>query len=475
MAKKAVVIGAGQGGLSAAIHAALRGWEVTVLERSPSAGGKAGGITIGDYSLDPGPSIIILTDIYRAVFEAAGRNMEDYLQFDRLDPFSRVVMEGEEPIDLPADQEACLEVLSRAAPEDAESLRLILKKLDKVTPAIQDTIFAGPIHQPWQLANPKLMRIGFEFDVSKTYRELVDGYLKSPLLRAFFYGFPSYNGQTYNSKAAGALMIPYLMIRSGVWAPRGGVAAIPAAFERLAKELGVSFLYGEEAGELVRSGKAIRAVRTRGGREVLADAVISNMDRISLGRLLGRPEPARPSFSYYTLHWGIRRRLPGLEHHTLLIPRDFEEGFRELYDQRRPPRRPIIYLNDTPAPAGKSCLFAVTTVPARTGEFDWKAESERLKATTRSELEVFGYGFADEELDFEREQTPLYFEEQHGSWRGSLYGPDEDERLWKLLPFRCRDEEVPNLFYAGGTVQPGAGLPMVTLSGKFAASLLPKP
>ena len=130
------------------------------------------------------------------------------------------------------------------------------------------------------------------FDVRKTYRELVDGMFRSPLLRAFFYGFPSYGGQTYDSKAPGALMIPYLMIQEGVYYPEGGVAAIPEAFERLARELGVEFQKGKATG-LRRAGGRATHVET-GRRRADRGRRLRDERRPSPGRPLARP--ARPTF-----------------------------------------------------------------------------------------------------------------------------------------------------------------------------------
>ncbi|MCG9896004.1 MAG: phytoene desaturase family protein [Fimbriimonadaceae bacterium] len=472
MSRSLVVIGAGQGGLSAAVHAALAGWKVKVLERSDRPGGKAAGLEVEGFRLDPGPSIIIMPEVYQEVFRRAGRNPDDFLRFKRLDPFTRVILEGGEPLDLPADPEGCLDVLSRAAPQDAAGLRTILEKLDRIAPGIEKAVFGAPIEKVWQLADPRLMRVGMEFDVRKTYRELVDGFFKSDLMRAFFYGFPSYNGQTYDSKAAGALMIPYLMIRRGVWEVEGGVAAIPAAFAKLAEELGVEFEYGVDIVGREEDERRLTAVLDQAGRRHEADAFIANADRHSFGRLLGRPEPRKPSFSYFTLHWGIRKPLPQLSHHTLLIPTGWEPGFVELYRDRRPPTDPIIYLNSTPAPEGCSCLFAVVTVPGIEDHLDWKSEETRLREKVRESLNRFGIAWAPEEQVFERVQSPTYFQAAHRSWRGCLYGADESERLWGMLPLRPKDDRFRNLAYSGGTVQPGAGLPMVTLSGRFAVDSL---
>lgn len=471
MSRHVVVIGAGQGGLSAAVHLRLRGFHVRVIHDGP-IGGKAAAVESMGYQLDPGPSIIILTRLYRAVFEAAGRRMEDYLRFSRLDPISRVLFEGQPPFDLPADRDECLRRVAELAPADRDPLARLLENLDAVAPHIDASIFRRPYHQPWQMADPHLIATALRFDMRKTYRELVDGMFQSPLLRAFFYGFPSYGGQTYDSKAPGALMIPYFMLQDGVFYPEGGVAAIPEAFARLAKELGVEFAEGRATG-LQRAGSRVTHVELASGEAVEADAVVANADRLQVHRWLGRPTNQRPSLSYFTLHWGARAELPGLSHHTLLIPQNFEKGFEGLYRRREFPEPPIVYLNQTPAPPGKTCLFAVVTTPAQEPHLDWQGDEKRYRDRVVREIAKFGWDIDAGELDFERIQSPHVFAERDGNYRGSLYGPDEAERLFGgLFPLRCRDEEVKNLFYCGGSVQPGAGLPMVTLSGRFAAELV---
>lgn len=449
-----------------------------VLEQRDTPGGKAAGIECEGFRLDPGPSIVILIRIYEELFRRAGRRMSDTLRFIRLDPFTRVYAEGEEVLDLPADREQCLRLLGDRSPADSLALRSLMDKLDRVAPLIDRSIFARPYHHAWQLFDPHLVRTALQFDVSKSYRQIVDDLFTWPLLRAFFYGFPSYGGQTYDAKAAGALLIPYLMLAEGVWYPEGGVAAIPRAFEQLARDLGVQFRYGAAVeGLRVVSGE-VRGVRIAGGTHERADAVIANVDRFRVAEWLGRTIDLAPSFSYFTLHWGLRRDPGGLSHHTLLVPRSFERGFEQLYRDRRFPDEPIVYLNAThlvdpcTAPPGQANLFAVVTSPAIEQGFSWDEAETQGRIAVRRELARHGLDFSDKEIVFERVQTPRTFESRDGNYRGSLYGVDEKHRIWGLFPPRVIDEEIRNLFYCGGSVQPGAGMPMVTLSGKFAAELL---
>lgn len=477
MSKQAVVIGAGQGGLSAAIRLRLHGFEVTVLEQREAVGGKACQITQHGYRLDPGPSIIIMPEIYRDVFRAAGRNPDDFLQFQRLDPITRVFMEGEPPIDFPADRQAAIGTLKDRSPADAASLEAIFKVLDKNWEKVQRTVFSRPFEHWYQLLNPDLMAFGMAFDVRKPYRAFIDEKFQTPLMRAFFYGFPSYSGQTYNKPAPGALTIPYLMLTQGVWWPVGGIGAIPKAFARLAEDIGVCIHFGKKVSSIRQSQNRITAVSTTDGDEISADVVVSNLDRLTTEQMLGRTISSKPSFSYFTIHWGLPaapKSVPSLAHHTLLIPKEFAGGFEQLYKQRHFPNPPIVYLNETAgtdsstAPAGATNLFAVITVPAEEPDINWMDQTPFIEST----LNVMRrFEISTERAVFQRVQTPITFRERDGNYRGTLYGVDESERiLGGMFPLTNRDR-IANLFYCGGSVQPGAGLPMVTISGQFAADL----
>ncbi|RYG85568.1 hypothetical protein EON77_05325, partial [bacterium] len=301
--RRLAVLGGGLAGLSAAIHARLAGWEVELVEPRV-VGGKAAPIEIEGYRLDPGPSIIILPHLYEAVFRRAGKRMEDYLVLDRLDPITRVFWEGQ-TIDIPAGLDAATETVRSLDARDAESFADLMGRLAKVAPYVERSIFRAPIDRWWGLVAPDLIRTALPLWPGKPYRQVIDDLFRHPLLKAFFYGFPSYSGQSYRSASIGGLLIPYYMFAEGVFYPRGGVAAIPAAFERLARELGVTFREERVVGFKRASGR-VAAAELESGGALDADAYVVAFDRFTAQALLGEPETRTPSYSYFTVHYGLQ-------------------------------------------------------------------------------------------------------------------------------------------------------------------------
>lgn len=303
----------------------------------------------------------------------------------------------------------------------------------------------------------------------------------SELLRSFFYGFPTYSGNTYHAKAVGALLIPYYLLTDGVYYPRGGVAAIPNALERLAKELGVQIKAGTRVTGVGTDGKNVTSILTGSGSKTKCDAVISNIDRFTVyTKYLARSVLDPPSYSYFTMAWHVTSDMNPYAHHNLIIPEDFRKSYKSLYDDFSPAKEPLVYVNSPTvtdpetAPAGRALQFAVVTVPANTRQNPWDLLEETYPKNVMSMLRTVPHGGGIENETLLDIQSPIVFEQRDGSFKGSLYGLTEKKRLYGILPSTNRDPVLKNLFYCGGSVQPGAGLPMVVLSGKFAANMLPR-
>jgi diapolycopene oxygenase len=464
--RRAVVVGAGQGGLSAALALAADGWEVQVLEQRDAVGGKAAPLSVGEFDFDPGPSILILPQVYRSALAAAGADPE-VLRFERLDPVTRVFAGGGTPTDLPASLEGCLDMVGRSSPADRRGLETVFSFADRLAPWIEPWLF-GEALSP---ATRGLVTAGVR--PWAPYGAEVRRLLATPWLRAVFLGFPSYSGLADTDRGVGPFFIPYYMWKHGVWRAKGGVRAIPAAFRAACEAAGVGFRLGCRVTGLAVEGRRAVAVRTQEG-DVGADAVVVNADRPGFEALLGRPAPrAEPATSYFTLSLGLRSPAPGLAHHSLFVPAAFEDALDDLYRRARPPAQPVVYWNDVSdeAPAGRAMLFAVVTVPALREGVDWGDEGPRLRAEALHSLASCGVAVDEGDIMAEAVQTPATFEARDGNWRGSLYGPGGSARGWSGLGAGQRDPLLRNVFYCGGSVRPGAGLPMVTVSGRMAARL----
>ncbi len=477
MAKQVVVLGGGVGGLSAAIYARLYGHDVLLIERHETLGGKARSIEEAGYRFDLGPSIIILKRIYEQLFKDAGRSMDKYIKFNRLDTLSRTFFGGN-VYDLPASRPRLLEFLKAIDPGDERALSRLLDIMERAVPGIESLVFNRPIESVLQMVNPRMIALGTKLNLRESYKMWIDRWFEQPLMKAFFYGFPSYAGQSYDRPSIAGLMIPYYMITEGVYFPEGGVSAIPAGLEKLAREVGVEIVTGQRVIHLqTNTGGKLSSLRLQGGAEYKFDALISNLDRSATRALLGLQERGKPSYSYFTMHLGLKRRNVDFAHHNLVIPDNFLVSFEDLYRQRQFPQQPVIYLNETTsedpstAPAGCTNLFAVVSSPACEAHLDWRTLEAEAKKRVFAGLEKIGFEIQPWEIETEITQTPITFEERDGNFRGSLYGIDEADRpMGGMFPPSVRDRDFRNLFYAGGSVQPGAGLPMVVLSGKFAAA-----
>lgn len=478
--RSVAILGAGLGGLSAAIHARLRGYDVTVYEKSDRAGGKATQLQIDGYSCDIGPSIVILNWIYDELFAAAGRNASDYLTFDRIPTVTRIFVEGAEPFDLKVDDDEGFERLRKESPRDAQALADLLQRLDGVASGIEKLIFKRPVRTQLDFFKLDFARFAMAGGGMKPFKSAVDQLFETDIMRGLFYGFPSYNGVSYMIPNPGAFLIPYYMLRHGVSWPRGGIGSIPKAVLALALELGVSVVYSKAASGLVQHSDGSLEVRFEDGDSQAYDAVISNVDRLTVEGWQRRTIEATPSLSYLAVNVGVARKVARLEHHNVFLPRKYGEFYDALYRRREFSDDPVFYVHapsvsdPTVAPIGCENLFYVQSTPACEGGIDWQAVLDRALSLVASRLNRYGLGVSESDCTVLHAQTPLEFAKNHGNWSGGLFGPGEKGRLWGFMPLRCRDEKIPNLYYCGASVQPGAGMPMVILSGKFAASYLPK-
>ncbi len=493
---RVVVVGAGIGGLSAAIHLATHGLEVIVCEQNPRVGGKMYEIASEGFRWDTGPSVITMRHVFETLFTGAGRRLEDYLTLLPVDPLTRYFYPDGSQIDAAHDPQVMAGRIG-AFVGGAEGERDARGYLRYLAYAERIHRITGPVfiyNDP-----PTLGRIARTplrdmpaVDPLRTMDASIRSFVRSPKLRQLLGRFATYVGASPYLAPATLNVIAHVELSGGVWYPRGGIYAIAQAFERLACELGVELRTGMRVESIEVAGGRAAGVRLAGGERVPADAVIANVDVATVyERLL--PENAayrrrferlarmEPSCSGFILLLGVEGRYPQLAHHNIFFSSDYRREFDDIFRRGIPPDEPTVYVAITAktdpghAPPGCENWFVLVNAPALAAPgggagFDWQRNADAYRTVVLETLARFGVDVRGQ-IRAEHQLTPLDLERLTGARRGALYGISSNDRFNALRRPHNRAPDVRGLYFAGGTAHPGGGVPMVTLSGGAAARL----
>lgn len=487
--QKAVVIGAGLGGLAASIHLATAGIQVEVLEKNPLPGGKVNVHKAPNgYCFDTGASLLTMRHVVEELFQAAGRKLEDYLELQPLDPICRYTWPDGATLDASTDLTKTEDGIRLIAPRDVCGFQRFLADARRKYEVAERTFLAHSLNDLPKLLRPRYAR---DLAVLSSWRTLdahVQSYFHSPYLRQMFNRFATYNGSSPYRTPATFALIPYVEFGLGAWYVKGGVYKLPAALARVARELGVSITTEVEVERiLIEDGRAC-GVQVADGSERMYDAVVANSDAVETYRTLIEPQARRrytdrklagiePSCSGFVLLLGVARRYPQLAHHNIFFSGNYEAEFEAIFDQLRPASDPTIYVcatsrtDQTQAPVGHENLFVLVNAPATSEQTDWSKERGRYRDLVISKLESYGLDGLREAVDYEQIITPEDFRRTYHTYRGSIYGVSSNSLMSAFLRPPNKAQDIGGLYFAGGATHPGGGIPLVLLSGKMAADL----
>ncbi|HYC02128.1 MAG TPA: phytoene desaturase family protein [Azospirillaceae bacterium] len=488
------VIGAGLGGLAAAVTLAGRGHRVVVFERNEWAGGKAAVLEEGGYRFDMGPTILTVPEVLRRVLAEAGRDMHRELDLVNLDPQWRCFFEGGDVLDLRQDIEEAARTIDAFAPGNGEGYKRfqqLSKKLHEVSDRfffwksvedISDTLDLKSSLNASTLSD--VMSLRFGATVARTIRNRVPDARVAQMLDHF----TQYVGSNPYQSPAVLCAIGHMQAQGGVWYPIGGTRAVPAALERVARELGVEFRLGTGVDRIVTDGGRVTAVETDRGDRVPVAAVVSNMDSVrTMGELVGG-EPERkfgkrrsyePACSGVVLYLGLDRRYEHLAHHDFVFSRDPEEEFDWIYRKGEPAPDPTCYLacpaatEPGVAPPGGEALYVLVHAPYLRPHHDWKRMLPDYRRVILDKLKrTAGLTDIEDRIRVERHLTPQDINDRYHVLNGAIYGLASHGRFMGAFKPGNRSRDVRGLYLCGGAAHPGPGMPMVMMSGWIAADTL---
>jgi phytoene desaturase len=491
---RVVVVGAGLAGLAAALRLRGAGREVTVVERGPGPGGRAGRIERGGFTLDTGPSVFTAPEIVADALAAVGEKLEDRLTLLPLETTYRARFADGSHLDVHADPDAfAAEVAALCGPAEAAALRRYLADLAELYRLQLGTFIDRNLDSPLDLLRPELVALARRGGFGRLSRH-VEKYFGDDRLRRLFSFQALYAGVSPFRAIAAYAVIAQLDIGAGVWHPVGGIHAVPHALAAAAADAGVVFRYGAAVEELETSGRRVSGVLLADGERVPADVVVVTADQPHT-LVPGLRGPRRPVYSpsCVALHLGVRNELPGQAHHTI----SFGEAWRGVFDELTrdgrfsglgPGARRGRIMTDPSllvsmpsrtdrslAPDGGQVLSVVAPTPnldRRSGgnpDLDWARLGRRYRDELLATLEARGWTGLTGAIEVEEMATPLDWAAQ-GMAAGTPFALAHTfAQTGPFRPSTLPRSGPENVVLAGSSVQPGVGVPMVLISGRLAA------
>ena len=486
---KTAIIGAGIAGLAAAVRLATQGHEVTVYEAGDGPGGKLSQFELpGGYRFDFGPSLFTMPQYVDELFRAAGEEPEDHFRYRRLDEICRYWWPDGTRYTAPADKEAFIRSATATFDVSEDAMRRFLRAAADKYEATGRTFLEKSLHKVSTWLDPAVARSMLKIpglDLFTSMHRVHERALGDPRLVQFFDRFATYNGSN-PYKAPGLLsMIPHFEHHFGAYLPGGGMYDISRSIFELGKRLGVDYRFNSPVEEIVGAGTQGQGIVVN-GRVENYETVVCNMDVwLAYERLL--PHARRPartlrqqkSTSAVIFYWGIEREYPQLGLHNILFSEDYAREFAEL-EAGRLSDDVTLYVNISSkrvaedAPPGHENWFVMVNAPADTGQ-DWDRMVADLRPRVLRRITEYLHPSAPAApppITAERVITPPDIERITGSHQGALYGTSSNNKMAAFLRHPNFSSQYEGLYFLGGSVHPGGGVPLCLLSAKIVSELI---
>ena len=485
--KTAIVIGAGIAGLAAAARLQHKGYQVQVFEHRPYAGGKLTQITVGEnYRFDAGPSIFTMPQYVEEVFSECGKNPKDYFEYEMVDAICNYFWEDGTHLTTYADIDKFAKEVETNLKVDATPVRKMVKKNQFKYETVGNIFLRRSLHRLKSFTNWETVRGVLRTPFLQLFQTMnqVNSRLNHPKLTQLFNRFATYNGSNPYEASSILNLVGHLELGIGIAMPKNGMHDISQSIYKLAQDLGVQFHFGKKVDEILLEGKLASGIRV-GEETHRADLVVCNMDvHFAYEKLMPKaPKPkkvlAQPrSSSGIVFYWGIKKEFPELILHNALMTNDPEKEFDCIFNQKTITDDPTIYINITSkhvegdAPAGGENWFTMINVPHIEDKHDWdamiaharKAIIAKIKRTLGIDIEP--HIEAEEILD------PRILQSRTFSYRGSLYGISSNTRTGAFFRHSNFSKNYKNLYFCGGSVHPGGGIPVCLSSAKIVADMV---
>jgi len=482
MPRKATVLGAGISGLSAACFLAKEGWDVTVLEKNDTIGGRARQFSHEGFVFDMGPSWYWMPDVFEQFYQKFNHTAADFYELRRLDPSYRVYWNDTTYSDIPATMGELEALFESFEPGSSVKLRAFLKDAKyKYEVGMKDLVYK-PSLKLTEFIDFRLLKGLFSMDLTNSFSNYVNRYFKHPKLRSLLEFPVLFLGAMPKDTPALYSLMNYADMELGTWYPMGGMYKFIEAFEKIAQEQGVKIITNAEVARLEKSSGKVSAAVDIAGNHYLSDVFISSADYQHTEKQL-----LNGSANYSDTYWdkrvmapsallyyvGLNKRVENLRHHNLFFDESLEEHGKEIYKNPQWPTAPLFYLSvpsltdPNSAPQGcENLFFLIPIAPNLTDEEATREHYfdillERLRKITGNDIK--------DHIVYKRSFSISDFKKDYHAFKGNAYGLANTLSQTAIFKPRIKNKNLNNFYYTGQLTVPGPGVPPSIISGEVVA------
>jgi diapolycopene oxygenase len=485
--RTAVVIGAGIGGIAAALRLLKKGYQVTVFEANEYPGGKLSAFSLGEYRFDAGPSLFTMPQYVTELFELHDEKASDFFTYRKKKIACQYFWEDQTQITAYSEPKLFLEEVQNKLGVKSDLLEKYLIRAKKKFDLTAPLFLEQSLHKFKSFLNVKTLRALLNlssYEINQNLHSVNAAQLKEPHLVQMYDRYATYNGSSPYQTPGIMTLVQHLEQEYGTFVPNGGMEQITQSLFELAKRKSVNFYLGKKVTQiLVERGKAV-GVKTH-DQSLMADVVISNIDVFPTYKnlLKGIKAPERilnqeRSSSAVIFYWGIDKIFDQLDLHNIFFSQDYKSEFEAIFNQKKPSDDFTVYVNitskdvPTDAPQSGENWFVMVNTPADHGQ-DWNQIKNELREKTIAKLNRILKVDLNALIQEEEFLTPPLIEQKTSSHLGALYGSSSNDKMAAFLRHPNFNSKIKNLYFCGGSVHPGGGIPLCLLSAKIAVDLIP--
>lgn len=484
--KKVIIIGSGVAGLATSIRLAQNGYQVEVFEANNYVGGKLTVIEQDGFRFDAGPSLFTLPKLMVELLDLCGKNTLDYFSYSRLPIICRYFYEDGTIINGYSKAAKFAIEVTKKTGEPPTHVWEHLKKAANLYKITAQIFLENSLHKPRTYLNLHTLKAVAQLHKIGVLQSMNNANEKAfvmPKVRQLFNRFATYNGSNPYEAPATLNIIPHLEHNIGAYFPKGGMHSITKILYRLATESGVTFHLNQKVTQIIVADKKVRGIKVGEDKHV-ADYVVSNMDIVPTYQKLLPNEKhptktlAQPkSSSALIFYWGIAKEFPNLELHNIFFSDNYRQEFEQIFKHKTITDDPTIYIHisskyePTDAPKGCENWFVMINVPANYGQ-DWDMLIQQAKKNIINKINRILAVDISPLITTEAMLDPRSIEAKTASHLGALYGSSSNNKLAAFLRHPNFSSEIKGLYFCGGSVHPGGGVPLCLLSAKIVANLL---